>query len=75
VYRLSGDRRIQVPYGADISNFDAVDYDYPEDIVTEMLNYYGHNRCKVYTMPRKVYSARAAVFHYEFPISGRSVDE
>ena len=56
IYKFSGNRHIQVPCGAVISNFDTLDYAYPEDIVTEMLNYYGHNRCKFYTEPRDVYA-------------------
>ena len=65
IYRLSGNRTVQVPYGTIISNFDALSYEYPNDVVTETLNFYGHNRCVSYTEPRQIHTARIGFIHVE----------
>ena len=65
VYKMTGSRRIQVPFGSEIADFTTLSFDYPDDIVTEMLNYYGHNRCKAYTEPKHIYVSRIAILEYE----------
>lgn len=55
IYEIAGGRKVQVPSGASIINFDTLTYDYPNDIITEMMNLYGHNRCRDYTEPREVH--------------------
>lgn len=55
IYEIAGGRKVQVPSGASIINFDTLTYDYPDDVITEMLNHYGHNRCRNYTEPRGVH--------------------
>ena len=59
LYEFPDGRKIQVPSGVKIRDFDAPTYDFPDDIVTEMLNQYGHNRCINYTEPRKVHEPMA----------------
>lgn len=59
LYELPGGRKIQVPSGVKISDFETPTYDFPDDVVTEMLNQYGHNRCINYTKPRKIYEPMA----------------
>lgn len=58
IYEVAGGRKVQVPSGAHIIDFDTPTYDYPDDVVTEMLNCYGHNRCLNYTEPREVHEHR-----------------
>lgn len=54
IYEIPGGRKVQVPSGASIIDYDKLSYDYPDDVITEMLNRYGHNRCHNYTEPREV---------------------
>lgn len=58
IYEVAGGRKVQVPSGARIIDLDTPTYDYPNDVVTEMLNCYGHNRCLNYTEPREVLEHR-----------------
>lgn len=74
IYKIAGNRKIQVPYGAEITDYVELSYNYPDDIVTEMLNYYGHNRCKKYTQARKVYTSRIALLDFRFPINKENID-
>lgn len=54
IYEINGGSKVQVPSGARIINYETLTYNYPDDIITEMLNCYGYNRCKSYTEPREV---------------------
>ena len=54
IYEIPGGRKVQVPSGASVIDYDKLSYDYPDDVITEMLNRYGHNRCRNYTEPREV---------------------
>lgn len=75
IYKMAGDRKIQVPYGAIVTDYVGLSYDYPDDIVTEMLNCYGQNRCKTYTQPRKVYTSRIALLQFSFSMKNKRVDD
>ena len=54
IYEILGGRKVQVPSGARIINYDTLTYDYPDDVIAEMLNRYGHNRCQNHIEPREV---------------------
>lgn len=56
-----GDKKIQIPYDAEITDYEILSYDFPADVVTEMLNQYGYNRCCNYTKPREVHGRRTAL--------------
>ncbi len=71
IYKMTGDHKVQVPYGVEITDFNDLSFDYPDDIVTEMLNHYGHNRCINYTEPREIHVARIGMIRVEFPRAPR----
>lgn len=66
IYTLSNGQKVQVPEGASMVNYETFTYRYPNDIVTEMLNQYGHNRCEVYTKPREIHNPRSGKLHFTF---------
>lgn len=56
-----GDKLIQIPYDAEITNHTLLSYDFPDDVITEMLNQYGHNRCYHYEKPKQVHGRKTAL--------------
>ena len=63
--RMSGSEEIQFPSGAKVTSFSPPSFEYPNNAITDMLNYYGHNRCVVYTKPRKVFRRRGMSLQVE----------
>ena len=59
-----GNREIRHPTGAEITDACKGTFDFPDDVVTTALDYYGHNRCKKYTEAWEVHTSRMGLFTF-----------
>ena len=68
------DFEMERPYGIKITYYETKAYDYPDDIIKEMLNKYNHNRCINYTEPREVHTIREGCLHFALSINKEELE-
>ena len=63
-----GSKEIQHPSGAEIIDSRKGTFNFPDDVVTTALDFYGHNRCKNYTEAWEVRKSHMALFTFTFSV-------